>query len=98
MVQLPRVVESSGVPQSLPMRVMSWSEVLQEPADLVEVWEHDRAIMQENGSKRQIETKRVEVSARWPDGVSRICGRRGGGRIAAPHRGKMALREGARGS
>ena len=26
-------------------------EVLQEPADLVEVWEHDRAIMQENGSK-----------------------------------------------
>lgn len=75
MVQLPRVFESSGVPQTLPMGVMSWSEVLQEPADLVEVWEHDRAIMQENGSKRQIETKRVEVSARWPDSVSRICGR-----------------------
>ena len=51
MVQLPRVFESSVVPQSLPMGVMSWSEVLQEPADLVEVWEHDRAIMQENGSK-----------------------------------------------
>ena len=33
------------------MRVLSWSEVLQEPADLVEVWEHNRAIMQENGSK-----------------------------------------------
>ena len=75
MVQFPRIFESSGVPQSLPMRIVSWSEVLQEPADLVEVWEHDRAIMQENGSKRQIETKRVEVSARWPDGVSRICGR-----------------------
>ena len=51
MVQLPRFFESSGVDQSLPMGVMSWSEVLQEPADLVEVWEHGRAIMQENGSK-----------------------------------------------
>jgi hypothetical protein len=51
MFRFPRVFESSGVPQSLPMRVMSWSEVLQEPADLVEVWEHCRAIMQENGSK-----------------------------------------------
>lgn len=51
MVQFPRIFESSGVPQSLPMRVVSWSEVLQEPADLVEVWEHDRAIRQENGSK-----------------------------------------------
>jgi len=75
MVQLPRFFESSGVDQSLPMGVMSWSEVLQEPADLVEVWEHGRAIMQGNRSKKQIETKRVEVSARWPDGVSRICGR-----------------------
>lgn len=73
MVQLPRVFESSGVPQSLPMRMMSWSEVLQDSADLVEVWEHDRAIMQENGIEGQIETKRVEVSARWLDGVSRIC-------------------------
>ena len=51
MVQLPRFFESSGVDQSLPMGVMSWSEVLQELADLVEVWEHSRAIMQENGSK-----------------------------------------------
>lgn len=51
MVQFPRIFESSGVPQSLPMRVVSWAEVLQEPADLVEVWKHDRAIMQENGSK-----------------------------------------------
>ena len=51
MVQFPRIFESSGVPQSLPMRIVSWSEVLQEPADLVEVWEHDRAIRQENGSK-----------------------------------------------
>lgn len=50
MVQFPRIFESLGVPQSLPMRVLSWSEVLQEPADLVEVWEHSRAIMQENGS------------------------------------------------
>jgi hypothetical protein len=98
MVRLPRVLESSGVPQSLPMRMMSWSKVLQEPADLVEVWEHDRVIMQENGIEGQIGTKRVEVGARWLDGVSRICGRMGGGRIAAPHRGKMALREGARGS
>lgn len=51
MIQLPRIFESLGVPQSFPMRVLSWSEVLQEPADLVEVWEHDRAIMQGNGSK-----------------------------------------------
>ena len=51
MVQFPGIFESSGVPQSLPMKVLSWSEVLQEPADLVEVWEHDRAIMQGNGSK-----------------------------------------------
>ena len=51
MVQFSRIFESSGVPQSLPMKVLSWSEVLQQRADLVEVWEHDRAIMQENGSK-----------------------------------------------
>jgi len=51
MFQFLRIFESLGVPQSLPMRVMSWSEVLQEPADLVEVWEHCRAIMQEDGSK-----------------------------------------------
>ena len=51
MIQLPRIFESLGVPQSFPMRVLSWSEVIQEPADLVEVWEHNRAIMQENGSK-----------------------------------------------
>ena len=51
MVQLPRKFKSTGVPQSLPMRVASWSNVLQRPADLVKVWEHGRAIMQENGSK-----------------------------------------------
>ena len=51
MVQLPRIFEPSGVPQSFPIRIVSWSEVLQERAGLVEVWEHGRASMQENGSK-----------------------------------------------
>lgn len=37
MVQFPGIFESSGVPQSLPMKVLSWSEVLQQRADLVEV-------------------------------------------------------------
>jgi hypothetical protein len=54
MVQLPGQFRSSGVPQSLPMRVASWRNVLQRPAGLVEVWEHGGEIMQESGSKDRL--------------------------------------------
>jgi hypothetical protein len=63
---------------------------------LLEVWEHGRAIMQESGIEGETETERMEVSTRWPDGVGRICGRWRERLIATPHRGQMALREGAR--
>lgn len=42
------------------------------------------------------ETERVEVSTSWQDGMDRQVMQLLRGRIAAPHRGRIALREGAR--